>query len=61
VLLRKKSGVVEVRRVGEGVGGIVSEEFLRWRGRKEKGNEQEEVNPGGLDGGKEGVNAETLL
>jgi RAT1-interacting protein len=61
VLLRKKSGVVEVRRVGEGVGGIVSEEFLRWRGRKEKGNEQEEGNPGGLDGGKEGVNAETLL
>ncbi|KAJ4989356.1 hypothetical protein SVAN01_05081 [Stagonosporopsis vannaccii] len=31
VVLRKKSGVVEVRKVGEGTGGIVSEEFLAWR------------------------------
>jgi RAT1-interacting protein len=32
IALRKRSGVLEVRRVGEGSGGIVSEEFLRWRG-----------------------------
>jgi RAT1-interacting protein len=31
IVLRKKSGVVEVRRVKEGTGGVVSEEFLRWR------------------------------
>ena len=31
VVLRKKGGVVEVRKVGEGTGGIVSEEFLAWR------------------------------
>lgn len=31
--LRKKSGVVEVKKVGEGTGGIVSDEFLA-RGRK---------------------------
>ena len=38
VVLRKKSGVVEVRKVGEGRGGVVSEEFVRWReGRR--GNE----------------------
>ncbi|KAF9695126.1 hypothetical protein EKO04_007182 [Ascochyta lentis] len=36
VVLRKKGGVVEVRRVGEGTGGIVSEEFLAWR---KKGSE----------------------
>ncbi|OSS45427.1 hypothetical protein B5807_10141 [Epicoccum nigrum] len=31
VVLRKKSGVVEVRKVGEGRGGVVSDEFVRWR------------------------------
>lgn len=46
VVLRKKSGVVEVRKVGEGRGGVVSEEFARWReGRR--GNETgEEVQKG---------------
>jgi RAT1-interacting protein len=34
--LRKKSGVVEVKKVREGTGGIVSEEFLAWRNEKEK-------------------------
>jgi len=33
VVLRKKSGVVEVRRVGDGTGGIVSEEFKMWKAR----------------------------
>lgn len=33
VALRKKSGVVEARKVGEGTGGIVSEDFLAWRGK----------------------------
>ncbi|CBY01113.1 predicted protein [Plenodomus lingam JN3] len=32
IVLRKKSGVVEVRRVKDGTGGIVSDEFLAWRG-----------------------------
>lgn len=48
VVLRKKSGVVEVRRVGDGTGGVVSEEFARWReGRRgnetgeEAGNKEE--------------------
>jgi RAT1-interacting protein len=37
ITLRKKSGVVEVRKVGEGCGKIVSEEFLAWRrGRMSK-------------------------
>jgi RAT1-interacting protein len=31
VSLRKKAGVVEVQRVQDGTGGIVSKEFLRWR------------------------------
>ncbi len=31
IVLRKKSGVVEVRKVKEGTGGIVSEDFLQWR------------------------------
>ncbi|KAF2854451.1 RAI1-domain-containing protein [Plenodomus tracheiphilus IPT5] len=33
VVMRKKSGVVEVRRIKEGMGGIVSEEFVEWRRR----------------------------
>lgn len=37
VSLRKRSGIVEVRKVGEGDGGIVSGEFRRWKGRKEGG------------------------
>jgi len=45
VLLRKKSGVVEVRRVGDGTGDIVSKEFKVF---KSKGSEV------GLDGGEEG-------
>lgn len=43
IVLRKKSGVVEVRRVNEGTGGIVSEEFLAWR-RERDGKEKEEGN-----------------
>ncbi|KAF1933428.1 RAI1-domain-containing protein [Didymella exigua CBS 183.55] len=31
VVLRKKGGVVEARKVSEGTGGIVSSEFLAWR------------------------------
>jgi RAT1-interacting protein len=43
VRLKKKSGVVEVRKVGEGHGKIVSEEFLGWRGKgKEKEGEEED-------------------
>jgi RAT1-interacting protein len=37
IVLRKKSGVVEVKKVKEGTGGIVSEEFLAWRARNRKG------------------------
>jgi RAT1-interacting protein len=37
IVLRKKSGVVEVKKVKEGTGGIVSEEFLAWRARNGKG------------------------
>lgn len=40
VVLRKKSGVVEVRRVGEGTGGIVSEEFKVWRARGGKAEQK---------------------
>jgi RAT1-interacting protein len=32
VVLRKKSGVVEVKRVRDGTGGVVSEAFKRWKG-----------------------------
>lgn len=46
VLLRKKSGVVEVRREKEGNGGIVSEEFLRWRTSKERVGKSEEQQEG---------------
>jgi RAT1-interacting protein len=35
IVLRKKSGVVEVRRVKEGTGGILSEEFLAWRRKRD--------------------------
>ncbi|KAK1915052.1 hypothetical protein P3342_002857 [Pyrenophora teres f. teres] len=35
VVLRKKSGVVEVKRIGDGTGGVVSEEFKVWKGRGE--------------------------
>jgi RAT1-interacting protein len=59
VWLRKKSGVVEVRRVGDGVGGIVSEEFLRWRGR-ENGDGEEEGKAGDEHDGKDGVGAPSL-
>ncbi|KAF2031401.1 RAI1-domain-containing protein [Setomelanomma holmii] len=37
IVLRKKSGVVEVKKVKEGTGGIVSEEFLAWRKSKIQG------------------------
>lgn len=40
VVLRKRSGVVEVRRVGDGFGGIVSEEFLAWRCGGDKEGEE---------------------
>ena len=45
IVLRKKSGVVEVRRVGDGTGDIVSKEFKVF---KSKGSEV------GQDGGEEG-------
>ena len=41
VVLRKKSGVVEVRRVGDGTGGIVSEEFKVWKARGGESSETE--------------------
>lgn len=41
IVLRKKSGVVEVKKIKEGMGGIVSEEFLAWRQRKEEGEKEE--------------------
>lgn len=46
VVLRKKGGVVEVQRVGEGTGRIVSEEFLKWRrkaGKEEKDGQDPET------------------
>lgn len=46
IVLRKQSGVVEVKRVKAGTGGIVSEEFLAWRrdgGNQEGNGEQEET------------------
>jgi RAT1-interacting protein len=42
IVLRKKSGVVEVKRVREGTGGIVSEEFLAWRRRAESEKSEQE-------------------
>ncbi|KAF2680246.1 RAI1-domain-containing protein [Lentithecium fluviatile CBS 122367] len=36
VTLRKKSGAVEVQRVGEGTGDIVSRDFLSWREEAQK-------------------------
>jgi len=45
IVLRKKSGVVEVKKVGEGTGGIVSEEFLTWRQRDNSSNEVATTEP----------------
>lgn len=48
IVLRKKSGVVEVRKVGEGTGSIVSEEFLVLRkdlAARQKEAAQEAVAP----------------
>lgn len=42
VVLRKKGGVVEVRRVSEGTGEIVSDEFLAWRRRDVEPKTQDE-------------------
>ncbi|KAF2128378.1 RAI1-domain-containing protein [Dothidotthia symphoricarpi CBS 119687] len=42
VVLRRKSGVVEVTRVGDGTGNIVSEEFLAWRRAGDEGDEGED-------------------
>jgi RAT1-interacting protein len=43
IVLRKKSGVVEVKKVKEGTGGIVSEEFLAWRrGRNGEGGKEDD-------------------
>lgn len=41
VVLRKKSGTVEVMKVMEGTGGVVSEEFLEWRRRSKDGVEDD--------------------
>lgn len=41
LLLRKKSGVVEVKKIKEGLGGIVSEEFLAWRQRTDEDEKKE--------------------
>ncbi|EUC39731.1 hypothetical protein COCMIDRAFT_10236 [Bipolaris oryzae ATCC 44560] len=43
VQLRKKSGVVEVRRLADGTGQIVSEEFKKWK------TKQESVGSGGTE------------
>jgi RAT1-interacting protein len=40
IVLRKKGGVVEVKKVGEGTGDIVSEEFLAWRRKKAEAAKQ---------------------
>ena len=45
VVLRKKGGVVEVRKVREGTGGIVSEEFLAWRKKKSREQDNGEREP----------------
>ncbi|KAF3038138.1 decapping endonuclease targeting mRNA [Didymella heteroderae] len=42
VVLRKKGGIVEVRKVSEGTGGIVSKEFLAWRRKDEERTRPEE-------------------
>ncbi|KAF1947018.1 RAI1-domain-containing protein [Clathrospora elynae] len=36
IVLKKKSGVVEARRIKDGTGGIVSEDFLEWRRTKDR-------------------------
>ena len=36
IVLRKKSGIVEVKKVKEGTGEILSEEFLSWRSPTDK-------------------------
>ncbi|KAL1608745.1 decapping endonuclease targeting mRNA [Nothophoma quercina] len=41
IVLRKKGGVVEVKKVREGTGAIVSEEFIAWRKRKGEDTEQD--------------------
>ena len=46
ITLRKKAGVVEVQRVGDGTGEIVSGEFLKWR-NDGPGGEGEEALVGG--------------
>ncbi|KAF2750450.1 RAI1-domain-containing protein [Sporormia fimetaria CBS 119925] len=44
--LRKRGGVVEVRKVGEGTGGIVSQEWLEWlRARERKGESEKAEAP----------------
>jgi RAT1-interacting protein len=58
VVLRKKSGVVEVKKVGEGTGAIVSEEFLMWRERKERNSKDDEGRAENNEGGKESAGAE---
>jgi RAT1-interacting protein len=48
IVLRKKGGVVEVSKVSEGTGGIVSAEFIAWRQKKDgkqKSAEREAVPP----------------
>ncbi|XP_014553915.1 hypothetical protein COCVIDRAFT_40149 [Bipolaris victoriae FI3] len=51
VQLRKKSGVIEVRRVRDGTGKIVSEEFKNWKMK------QESVESGGTEADGEDKNA----
>ncbi|KAL5121625.1 decapping endonuclease targeting mRNA [Pleosporales sp. CAS-2024a] len=36
LVLRKKSGVIEVQKIKEGTGGIVSDEFLAWRRQRQR-------------------------
>ncbi|USP75760.1 Decapping nuclease rai1 [Curvularia clavata] len=51
IRLRKNSGVVEVRRVGDGTGKIVSEEYKRWK--------KEQEGAGSGDAGKAEVDGES--
>ena len=63
IVLRKKSGVVEVRKIGEGTGSIVSEEFLAWKkdsAARQKDGAQETVAPPEVAGNEKKQTESTL-
>lgn len=63
IVMRKKSGVVEVQRIKDGTGDIVSEEFIAWRRKCSDNLEQEENiqvhNNDGDDGAEENKEADS--